>query len=66
MADFVECNPEEEFCDSEIPLNGIDQMYSPESLKLIGYSGLIKLLIPAVISGEMVEAHMAENNIEPY
>ena len=31
------CDPEVDFCDSEIPLNGIDQAFSPEGLKIIGY-----------------------------
>ena len=65
MTDF-ECNPEEEFCDSEIPLNDINQEYDPEGLKMIGYTGLFKLIIPAAIAGELVEAHIAENEIEPF
>ena len=65
MSDF-ECNPEEEFCDSEIPLNDINQEYDPEGLKMIGYTALIKLILPAVISGEMIEAHMEANEIEPF
>ena len=41
MATELNCDPELEFCDSEIPLNDINQEFDPEGLKFIGYSGFI-------------------------
>ena len=54
MADF-DCNPEEEFCDSEIPLNDINQQYDPEGLRWIGYTGLFQMIIPGAIASELIE-----------
>ena len=60
------CDPEVDFCDSEIPLNGIDQAFSPEGLKVIGYLALIKVILPASIAGSMVDFHLEENDLPYY
>jgi len=55
-----------DFCDSEIPLNGIDQAYSPEGLKIIGYTALMKIIVPAIITGSLMDRHLLDNDIDPF
>ena len=62
----IDCDPEVEFCDSEIPLNDIDQEYDPEGLKWMGWTGMFQIIIPAAIAGELIEQHMIANDIAPF
>lgn len=61
-----ECDPEIDFCDSEIPLNDVNQQYSVEALKVLAYVGFAQLTLVWTISSGLVENYRSSNDIETY
>ena len=50
-----DCNPDNELCDEDIPLNGLDQAFSPYALKVMFITSMFKFGVPLSMALNMIE-----------
>ena len=60
------CDPEVHYCDSEIPLNGPDQRFSPAGLKHMGNVSIYNVVIPAFVTEVLLDNYLEHHDLPHY
>jgi len=61
--DQVDCQIEYDPNVCEMPLDGVNQAFSSEGLKFIGWTAFIKVSVPSFIANFLITSHMAKKHL---